>query len=66
MQLLAKKYNYNEGLSIRPNFFNKFCLFHVNLSVQINYPKDNDEKINDYKMSSRMLIFEYPAIKLVG
>ena len=47
MPLLAKKYNYNEGLSIRPNFFNKFCMFNVNLSLQINYPKDNDEKINE-------------------
>ena len=48
-------------------FFNKFYLFNVNLSVQINYPKDNDKKINGYKMSSRMLILEYyKAIKLIG
>ena len=61
--LLAKKkkdiYNGNEGLPIHPSFFNKFCLFNVNLTVQVNYPKGNDKKeLIVIKLVQRMLILE--------
>ena len=65
MRLLAKNIIIMKACQFVQIFFNKFCLFNVNLSVQINYPKDNDEKINGYKMNSRMVILEYyKAIKL--
>ena len=67
MRLLTENIVIMKACQFVQIFFNKFCLFNVNLSVQIYYPKDNDEKINGYKMSLRMLILEYyKAIKLIG